>query len=108
MTLESDFLSMLPASVIVKTRTGRGTDGAPSFSTSATTYRCRLVNSNAEVRDASGNVKVAKHEMWMYSTGSFSPESRYQLPDGSTPPVLSVDQFPDMEGAHHTRIRLGF
>ena len=108
MSLEYEFRDLMPQSVIVKTRTGRGTDGAPTFSTAASTYRARVVNVNTEMRDQAGVVKVARYEVWVHSTGILAVDSRYQLPDGATPPVLSIDIFPDDGGNHHSRVRFGW
>jgi hypothetical protein len=92
----------------VSTVASVGVGGAPTFSTSQTSYRARVVNTNKFVHDSRGQSAVVAYEAWLSSTSLLSPASKYTLPDGSTPPVVSVDAFPDERGAsHHVRIRFG-
>ncbi len=106
--MESDFLELMPQSITVATRASRSADGHVTFSTSATTYRARVVNSRAQVRDDSGVMRVARYEVWVNSTAILAPDSKFTLPDGSTPPILSVDVFPDETGNHHNRVMFGW
>ena len=104
----TEFRELLTQTITVSTVATLGVGGAPTFSTSASSYRARLVNTNRQVYNTRGQLVAASHEAWVASTAVLSPASKYTLPDGSTPPVLRVDAFPDEDGAyHHTRIFFG-
>ena len=98
---------MLPNTVVVRTRASRNSDGSDTFSTSATTYRARVVNSRKWVRATNGNSAMTSAIAWIASTGTLAMDSRYTLPDGTSPPVLMVDTVPDEDGVYHNRVTFG-
>ena len=101
MAYETDFNELLTQSLKVRTLSSVSAGGAPTFSGSTSTFSCRAVKVNKFVRDAQGGTKQATDEVWVASTGTFAASSRYELPDGSTPPLLYVTSYPDEDGAHH-------
>jgi hypothetical protein len=106
--MERDLLQLLTQTITVSTVATLGVGGAPTFSTSATTYRARVVNTNRIVHDTRGNVAAVAYEVWVASTGILSPTSKFTLPDGATPPVVRIDAYPDEQGAHHhSRVLFG-
>lgn len=108
MSFEStEFRELMPSTITVSTVATLGVGGAPTFSTSASTYRARVVNTNRQVFDSRGQVQTAAYEAWIASTGILSVTSKFTLPDGATPPVLRVDVFPDPDGHHHNRVFFG-
>jgi hypothetical protein len=106
--MDRQFRPLLTQTVTVNTLASKGTDGAPTYSTSASTYSARVLNVNKQIRDAVGNVQIAAYEVWIDSTGVLSPQSKYTLPDGTTPPVLHVIAPPDEVGTHHVKVLFGF
>lgn len=108
MSFERDFLSMMPDTITVSTVATLGVGGAATFSTASTSFRCRVVPKNLFVHDSRGQGAAVAYEVWVASTSAkLAPSSKYTLPDGSTPPVVTVDRFPDQQGGHHVRLRLG-
>lgn len=112
MSFEStDFREMMPHTITVKTLASKNSDGSPVYSTSASTYRARVVQTSKQVRDMRGNVVMAAQLAYIASTAALSANSRFQLPAGTggstTPPVLRVDNFPDDDGVHHHRVWFG-
>lgn len=103
----TEFRELLPHTVTVSTVASLGTGGAATFSTAATSYRARVVNTNKIVHDLRGEVAAVAYEAWIASTSILAPDSKYTLPDGATPPVVRVDTFPDEDGHHHVRIQFG-
>lgn len=82
--------------------------GTPTYSTvSGTTYRCRLTYQHTLFRDRNGDAWTPLHIAWIESTVAHSTEHRYTLPDGSTPPAVTVEQFYDTNGIDHERVRFG-
>lgn len=107
MSFEKDFRQLLTQTLTVSTVATLGVGGAVTYSTSASTYRCRVVNVNKYMFDTRGQRAAVAYEAWIASTSILSPASKYTLPDGATPPVVSVDTFPDPDGHHHVRVRFG-
>ena len=107
MSWDRGFLQMLPHTITVSTVASLSVGGAPVFSTSATSYRARVVNTNKFVHDSRGEGAAVAYEAWIASTGILARDSKYTLPDGSTPPVVRVDVFPDEQGHHHVRVQFG-
>ena len=107
MSWDRGFLQMLPHTITVSTVASLSVGGAPVFSTSATSYRARVVNTNKFVHDSRGEGAAVAYEAWIASTGILARDSKYTLPDGATPPVITVDTFPDEQGHHHVRVRFG-
>ncbi len=107
MSFEAAFLSLMPHTVTVQELTGKNADGSPTYSTSAVSYRARVVRANKQVRDGRGNTVMAGYFVWVASTGTLSPQALYTLPDGSQPPVFMVESFPDEDGTHHHKVVFG-
>lgn len=105
--MERDFRDIMPHSVTVNALASKGADGAPVYSTSGSTYRARVKNIHRQVRDGRGNVVMAAFEVWLASTSILSAQSKYTLPSGQTPPVLSLAVIPDEDGHHHCKLLFG-
>jgi hypothetical protein len=105
--MEPELLSLLTQTVQHAALSGRDAYGQPLYA-AASGYAARIVGTHRRLRDAAGSEKVARHVAYVAMSGTIGPEDRVALPDGSTPPVLQVDQFPDETGAvHHTRVWFG-
>ena len=107
MTYESDFNSMLPHTITVRARASRNSDGSDTFSTAASSLTARVVTTRKWVRNSEGTVVRASQEAWVASTGTLAADSRYTLPDGTSPPVLVIESYADGDGTHHGRILFG-
>ena len=107
MSFESDFLSMMPHTITVRARASRNSDGSDTFSTSASSLTARVVTTRKWVRNSEGVAVQASQEAWVASTGTLAVDSRYTLPDGTSPPVLAVESFPDESGTHHGHLLFG-
>jgi hypothetical protein len=107
MALEPALLAMMTQTVQHAALSGRDAYGAPLYA-AASGYAARVVGTHRRLRDAAGSETVARHVAYVAMSGTIGPEDRLTLPDGSTPPVLQVDQFTDETGGvHHTRILFG-
>ena len=109
MAFSTLFLPMMDSTIKVSTRTGHGTYGQGTFAASTTNYRARIVRRPGYVRAPDGEDIEYRDIVWARSTGSVSitASDRVTLPDGSTPPIVSVERYPDDDGAHHVKILLG-
>lgn len=110
MALDAAFLTVMPSTVKVRRVTGVGTDGYgdPSYSATTLSLRCRITEKQTLVRTQDGSQEIAKTVLWIRSTSSFGPSDRFQLPDGTLPPVLAVEEYRDQAGAlHHHKVFMG-
>jgi hypothetical protein len=107
MSFEAEFLTMMPSTMMVFDFITFDTYGDPSYSTSATNYRCRVEFDGAIVRDQLGQDVVSNVTAYVASTSRLDPLSKYILPDGSTGVVQSIAVQFDEEGIHHNVVHLG-
>lgn len=101
-----DFLPLMPDTVWVSERVGQDTYGVPQYG-SPVAYRARVVYREHRVRAGTGEEKVARGTVWIAGTPAITAEDQIELPDGRTPPVLSVDRFSDERGVHHVVVHFG-
>ena len=104
---ENAFLTLMPSTITVRTRTGHNNHGEPTFSTTAVSYRARWVGRSGAVRGRDGETYEIRSMLWVHSTGVINKTDRITLPDGTTPEIIAVDRFPDQVGTHHYRITMG-
>lgn len=110
MAASTDFDELMTGqTVTIAARASYSSYGVPAFSTSATTYKCRWVEKRGTVRDSQGAEQPQRGILWVMSTAVVSPDAKVTLPDGTTPPVLSVEAFSDEGGRfHHLKLALGY
>lgn len=107
--MDPQLAALCNQTVTVYARTGANVYGEPTFSTSGTAYDARVVPQAKEVRDGQGNVVMSSHTIWLVSTSTVSPESKWVLPDGTAPKALNVTCPVDENGTvDHVKATLGF
>jgi archaellum component FlaG (FlaF/FlaG flagellin family) len=109
MSFDDAFLGLMNSTVTVSTRGASNNYGEPSFSTSSVDYRARIVEKPGFIRSAQGEDIGYSHTLWIRSTGSVSitATDRITLPDGSSPPVVAVERYPDETGPNHVKVMMG-
>lgn len=110
MAWDSAFDEFMTDSIVVASRvasTAPSFSGAPTWSTSASTHDARWVRKPTSIRGADGTVIRVSSVAWIASTGTLHPTDRYTLPDGSAPPVVGVESYPDEDGLHHSKVMFG-
>jgi len=101
------FLTLLKQTLQQAVLDSRDDYGNPTFGFGVS-YPCRVVARLTRVRSFSGEEVVARTVAWVASTSRFGPEDEYTLPDGTMPPLLSVETFPDETGTiHHQKLFFG-
>lgn len=103
------FLTMLPQTLTYAAWSGMSTDGyaVPTYSTDTTAYRCRVTSKQRLVRTFDGTDELAVTTVAVASTSTFSALDLFTLPDGSAPPLLSVETFRDESGITHSKLGFG-
>ena len=94
---------MMPHTITHEESSSRNEYGKPNHG-SAASYSARVVYKNDLVRADDGAEKVSKGYVWIQGTPSVTPQDRITLPDGTTPTILSVEEFPDEDGSHHVKV----
>lgn len=102
------YASMMPSTVQRSTRSGHSNYGSPTYSTTITRIRARVVAKPGFVRNQTGE-DVAFHTVaWLASTGTLDISDRYQLPDGTAPPVVNLERYPDEDGTYYHKLFFGW
>jgi hypothetical protein len=110
MAWESAFEDLMTDTVVVASRaasTSPAFSGTHTWSTAASTYQARWVRKPSFVNGPDGQVIEISSVAWVASTGTLHPTDRFTLPDGSAPPVVSIEAYPDDDGLHHTKVMFG-
>lgn len=83
--------------------------GEPSFASSTTSYRARIVHKPGYLRTGESEGMGYEHIAWVRSTGAtqITASDRVKMPNGTTPPVLRVEQFGDEDGPNHVKLYMG-
>lgn len=101
------FETMMPSTMLVYGFSAFDTYGDPSYSTSATAYRCRVEYTPTITGSQLGEEVIPNVTAYVASTSAMNVLDQYVLPDGSTGLVQSIAQMWDDEGIHHNVIRFG-
>lgn len=109
MSFSTQLLALMPSTIKVSTRTAHNNYGEPSFAASTTNYRARIVHKPGYIRTGEGEPLAYQHVAWVRSTGAttLTASDRVTMPDGSRPPVLRVERYPDEDGINHVKLYMG-
>lgn len=109
MAFSTALLGMMTSTLKVSTRTTINNYGEPSFATSTTNHRARIVHKPGYVRSGEGEEVAYEHIAWVRSTGgtSITASDRVTMPDGTTPPVQRVERYADDDGPNHVKLFMG-
>ena len=102
----SDWADLMKERVTIAPFVSRDSYGVPTYG-SGVSYKCRIGHSSKWVRKSDGSIVVASAAVWIEGSPEITPQAKLTLPNGSTPPIISVDRFFDDRGAHHVKIYLG-
>lgn len=108
MTVPKDFAEMMRQTIILFPQSAVDKYGKQSFGTGVS-YLCRIMNTQRITRDAQGREIVEAGRAIIYGVlaGTPSAHDKIQLPDGSTPKVISVSKVQDEDGDYHSTIGYG-
>lgn len=106
MGFETDFLELMKQTLTVEASTGLNKYGRPGGYGAATSVKCRVREGTEVVRDFNGEETISDVQAWCQGDVTAAETSRYTLPDGSTPPLVAVQKFPDESGSVHNTVLL--
>ena len=104
MAFESDFLELCVHSITRNAFASLNAYGAPTYSTQSSTFAARVVYENTLVRAFDGTQSVARTHVTVATTAIWNPKDKVTLPDGTYPPMISMNIIPDENGAHHIKM----
>lgn len=107
MAFDPRFLDMMPSILKVFKRATRDVYGRPSFAGLPVEYNCRVMNADQLTRTAENTDAVVAGKVIIFGVADVTLDDKIELPDGSQPVLIAVDQFTDEEGSHHTTISVG-
>lgn len=102
----SDWSDLFPQTVTIASLSSRAAYGKQTFG-SATSYSARVVDKAQKIRDPDGQEVLARTVVWVQGTPTVTPQDRITLPDGTTPPILNAEKYPDESGDHHVKVFCG-
>lgn len=102
-SLDAPLADMMNETITVKTPTTVNNYGEQSHA-GTTTYSAFIVRNPRITRDNNGREVVASATLYVNST-SISVRDQIVMPDGSTPPIVSVSTYYDENGSiHHQEV----
>jgi hypothetical protein len=107
MPIEYCFLQLMPYTCQLKKLTGRNPIGGDPVYGTATSFRCQIEDEMKTVRAPDGQEAVAYHALYLFGAPEVAIDDIVILPDGSQPPILTVERWSDENGPHHDVIRYG-
>jgi hypothetical protein len=107
MTIEADYLGVMPSTVTVYPVASTDAYGKLTFGATGVSTRCRVQETGKVVKNADSNDVYEVGTIIFYGNPSITTESKIVLPDGTSPLILSVRVYNDEFGAHHTTVSFG-
>lgn len=108
----TDFLDMMPQQVTISPYSSKDDYNAHTYGT-AVVYRARVVYKPIRVRTPDGADVVARGVVWLGPHVdtleddvplTMTTRDKLVLPDSTVANILSIDNMPDEDGDHHTKI----
>ncbi len=110
MSFSTELLALMPDTIKISTRTGHNNYGEASYAASTSTHAARILEKPGFIHGEGSEEVAYRHVLWVRSTGTtkITATDRLKLPDGTTPPIVAVERYPDEDGPNHVVIKLGY
>lgn len=106
MTIESEFADLMNQEITIAAPTTRTFRGEASHA-AATPYQARVVHRSRMIRTDGGDTISSKSQAYVFGAPGTTVDHLVTLDDGTTPPVIMVERYPDEDGMHHEVIWFG-
>ncbi len=99
----NEFLDCMSQTVTLTPFTSSDKYGEPTYGGTPKVVAARVVNKQERIAIEGGETAISRGKVYLGEVVSPVPLTKDQLtlPDGSTPEILAVSQFPDEAGPHH-------
>lgn len=106
MTIEPDFLELMPDTITLKGESSVDGWGKPTYG-SAVSFSAHVEHSSDVVRTQSNREVVERGKAYLYGVSSANEYDEITLPDGEVREVLKNEFWSDENGDHHSVIHFG-
>ena len=96
-----EFFDLMPDQVVFESLVGTDVYAKPSYGNAVTVEHARVVYEAVKTTDEGGQDIVARGKIYLGGVFGVTPKHRATLPDGTHPPIVRVNKYPDETGAHH-------
>ncbi len=107
MSFDSEFLELMPHTIVVQGFDSVNQYGEETFSTSASTFDALVEEHPQFVRNSYGETVLSSHIAYVASTNRIPVTSMVTLPDATQPALIRSDVFSDEDGIHHIVLFFG-
>ncbi|CAB4144769.1 hypothetical protein UFOVP1296_30 [uncultured Caudovirales phage] len=107
MSIDAQFLSMMPTVVTVYPNSGLDAYGKISHGATGVAVRCRVQDKDTRYATERNRDEFNNGTIIFYGCPDITISSKIVLPDGTSPIILSVDNHNDESGLHHTTVTFG-
>ena len=108
MVWSTDLDALMPHTITHKSLSSFSTDGyATEVWSTGISYTARVVGKQTLVKTFEGTEELATTVVYVKTSSTFGASDQITLPDGSTPPLLAAETYPDETGHHHAKLMFG-
>lgn len=107
MTMETEFLSMMPSVVTIYPNSSLDAYGKISHNATGVQVRCRVQEGTNRYATERNRDEFENGTIIFYGAPAITISSKIVLPDGTSPVILSVKNHNDETGVHHTTVTFG-
>ena len=98
---------MLPHAITITPVASRDAYGKITYGTAVTYVNCRVVYKKTLVKGPASEPVLARGVVWLSATLTPDMADKVTLPDGTTPPLLMHETYPDDRGNVYTKLYFG-
>lgn len=96
-----EFFDLMPHRVTFEPLVGTNLYAKGGYGDPIVVEHARVVYENVKTTDDTGQDVIARGKIYLGGVFGVTPKHRATLPDGTHPPIVRVNQYPDESGAHH-------
>ena len=102
-------LDLLDTTIVVSTGgpTSKNLYGVETYSTGGSTFQAQNVPTHQMIRDDAEFTRQVRYSLIVASTVPHSTQHKVTLADGTSPPLLRVERYPDETGQNLEVFHLG-
>jgi hypothetical protein len=107
MTIDTALTDIMVDTITLAAVSAKDAYGKHTWSTAVTVANCRVQTGNHKVVDATGVEAIAVGKVYVPGSPALSLFDKVTLPDGTQPPIITIDRVGDEIGSNHTVIHYG-
>lgn len=104
--IDPDLAVLMTSVVVIEPWTGQDAYGQPAFG-APMEYKARLAGVARLWRKTATLEQTPDYAIFLAGAYNVTVKDRITLPDGTQPPIISVDNYPDEHGMYYQTIYVG-